>query len=92
MAHCNTIFSQILKFVSRHAFEALANRHHSGRAFRATSVRGVPGNRHSYRDHLKSMIVRRNYFAITNFLYMLATWLQATLSAAINLSQNGNTR
>lgn len=34
MAHCNTIFSQILKFVPRHEFEALANRHHSGRAFR----------------------------------------------------------
>lgn len=37
MAHCNTIFSQILKFVPRHEFEDLANRHHSGRAFRAAS-------------------------------------------------------
>ena len=37
MAHCNTIFSQILKFVPRHEFEALANRHHSGRAFRTAS-------------------------------------------------------
>ena len=27
MTHCNTIFSQILKFVPRHEFEALANRH-----------------------------------------------------------------
>ena len=34
MAHCNTILSQILKFVPRHEFEALANQHHSGRAFR----------------------------------------------------------
>ncbi len=33
MAHCNTIFSQILRFVPRHEFEALANRHHSGQAF-----------------------------------------------------------
>ena len=37
MAHCNTIFSQILKFVPRHEFEGLANRHHSGRAFRTAS-------------------------------------------------------
>jgi len=37
MAHCNTIFSQILKFVPRHEFEALANRHHSGPAFRTAS-------------------------------------------------------
>jgi uncharacterized protein DUF4372 len=37
MTHCNTIFSQILKFVPRHEFETLANRHHSGRAFRTAS-------------------------------------------------------
>jgi putative transposase len=37
MAHCNTILSQILKLVSRHEFEALANQHHSGRAFRTAS-------------------------------------------------------
>ena len=37
MAHCNTIFSQILKLVPRHEFETLANQHHSGRAFRTAS-------------------------------------------------------
>ena len=37
MAHCNTIFSQILKLVSRHEFETLANQHHSGRSFRTAS-------------------------------------------------------
>ncbi len=37
MAHCNTIFSQILKLISRHEFETLANEHHSGRAFRTAS-------------------------------------------------------
>ena len=37
MAHCNTIFSQILKLVPRHEFETLAKRHHSGRAFRTAS-------------------------------------------------------
>lgn len=37
MAHCNTILSQILRFVSRHEFESLANHHHSGRAFRTAT-------------------------------------------------------
>ena len=37
MSHCNTIFSQILKFVSRHEFEALAKQHHLGRSFRTAS-------------------------------------------------------
>jgi len=37
MAHCNTIFSQILKLVPRHEFETLANQHHSGRSFRTAS-------------------------------------------------------
>ena len=37
MAHCNTILSQILKLIPRHEFETLANRHHSGRAFRTAS-------------------------------------------------------
>ena len=37
MAHCNTILSQLLKLVSRHDFEALANKHHSGRSFRPAS-------------------------------------------------------
>ncbi|MBL3529298.1 MAG: IS4 family transposase [gamma proteobacterium endosymbiont of Lamellibrachia anaximandri] len=37
MAHCNTIYSQILKFVPRHEFETLAKQHHSGRSFRTAS-------------------------------------------------------
>ncbi|MCP5275490.1 MAG: IS4 family transposase [Burkholderiales bacterium] len=37
MAHCNTILSQVLKFVSRHEFESLANHHHSGRSFRTAT-------------------------------------------------------
>jgi len=37
MAHCNTIFSQILKLVPRHEFETLAEQHHSGRSFRTAS-------------------------------------------------------
>jgi hypothetical protein len=37
MAHCNTIFSQILRLVPRHEFEVLANQHHSGRSFRTAS-------------------------------------------------------
>ena len=34
MEHSNTIMSQITKIVSRHEFEALAKRHHTGRTFR----------------------------------------------------------
>lgn len=34
MAHHNTVFSQLLKLVPRHEFEALANRHHEGRKLR----------------------------------------------------------
>lgn len=37
MAHCNTIFSQILKLIPRHEFETLAKQHHSGRVFRTAS-------------------------------------------------------
>jgi len=37
MAHNNTVFSQLLKLVSRHEFETLAKRHHSGRSFRKAS-------------------------------------------------------
>ncbi len=37
MSHCNTIFSQILKLVSRHEFETLVKQHHSGRFFRTAS-------------------------------------------------------
>jgi putative transposase len=37
MSHFNTILSQILKFVPRHEFEALAIEHHSGRSFRKAS-------------------------------------------------------
>ena len=37
LAHCNTILSQVVNFVSRHEFEELANRHHSGRSFRTAS-------------------------------------------------------
>ncbi len=37
MAHHNTVFSQLLKFIPRHEFETLANRHHSGRSFRTAS-------------------------------------------------------
>jgi len=37
MAHDNTVFSQLLKLVSRHEFETLAKQHHSGRSFRTAS-------------------------------------------------------
>ena len=34
MAHHNTVFSQLLRFIPRHEFETLAKQHHSGRCFR----------------------------------------------------------
>ena len=37
MAHNNTVFAQLLKFVPRHEFDTLANEHHSGRRFRTAS-------------------------------------------------------
>lgn len=37
MAHNNTLVSQLLKLVSRHEFEVLANQHHTGRKFRTAS-------------------------------------------------------
>jgi len=37
LAHHNTVFSQLLKFIPRHEFESLAKQHHSGRSFRTAS-------------------------------------------------------
>ena len=37
MAHCNTVFSQLLKLIDRHEFETLAKQHHCGRSFRTAS-------------------------------------------------------
>ena len=37
MAHHSTVFSQLLKYIPRHEFETLANRHHCGRSFRTAS-------------------------------------------------------
>ena len=37
MAQHNTVFSQLLKFVSRHEFEGLAKQHHCSQKLRATS-------------------------------------------------------
>ena len=37
MAHCNTIFAQMLKIMPRHEFETLAKQHHRGRALRKAS-------------------------------------------------------
>ncbi len=66
MAHCNTIFSQILKLVPRHEFETLANIHHSGRSFRTASrwsqfvtmVMGQLAGRSSLRDIVDNISVQ----------------------------------
>lgn len=58
MAHHNTIFSQLLKFLPRHEFEQLAKQHHHGGALRTTNrwsqfvalVLGQLAGRQSLRD------------------------------------------
>jgi hypothetical protein len=63
MAHCNTIFSQLLRFVSRHEFETLAKQHHSGRSFRTASrwsqfvtmTMGQLAGRNSLRDIVENI-------------------------------------
>jgi putative transposase len=37
LAHHNTVFAQLLKLISRHEFEALANQHHEGQKLRKMS-------------------------------------------------------
>ncbi len=37
MAHCRTVFSQIVRFFPRHEFQALADKHHVGQKFRSFS-------------------------------------------------------
>lgn len=37
MAHHNTVFAQLLKFIPRHEFETLANRYHEGQKLRKMS-------------------------------------------------------
>lgn len=68
MAHHNTVFAQLLKFVSRHEFETLAKRYHVGRKFRKTSrwsqfvalSIGQLAGRHSLRDIESNMKAQKN--------------------------------
>ena len=63
MAHHNTVFAQMLKFIPRHEFESLAHQHHSGRRLRkmtrwtqfvAMATAQLSG-RHSLRDVASNM-------------------------------------
>jgi len=66
MAHCNTIFAQLLKIVPRHEFEKLANQHHSGRSFRTATrwsqfvamCMGQLSGRSSLRDVISNLSVQ----------------------------------
>ena len=63
MAHHNTVFAQMLKFIPRHEFESLANQHHSGRRLRkmtrwtqfVTMATAQLSGRHSLRDVASNM-------------------------------------
>lgn len=75
MAHHNTTFAQLLKFLPRHEFEALAKQHHQGGALRTTSrwsqfvalTLGQLAGRHSLRD------IESNLKAQGQRLYHLGT-------------------
>ena len=84
MAHHNTVFSQLLKLVSRHEFETLANQHHEGRKLRkmtrwsqfiAMALAQLSG-RNSLRD------VVSNLSAQTAKLYHLGTTVVSRSSLA----------
>ena len=63
LSHHNTVFSQLLKLVSRHEFETLAKQHHSGRSFRTatrwsqfvTMTMAQLSGRNSLRDIVENM-------------------------------------
>ena len=63
MAHHNTVFAQMLKFIPRHELESLANQHHSGRRLRkmmrwpqfVTMATAQLSGRHSLRDVASNM-------------------------------------
>lgn len=75
MAHCNTVFSQLLKLIPRHEFETLAKQHHCGRSFRSASrwsqfvtmAMGQLSGRNSLRD------IVENISAQTHRLYHLGS-------------------
>ncbi len=75
MAHCNTVFSQLLKLIPRHEFETLSKQHHSGRSFRkasrwsqfVTMAMGQLSGRNSLRD------IVENISAQTHRLYHLGS-------------------
>ncbi|MCG7938719.1 MAG: IS4 family transposase [Candidatus Thiodiazotropha lotti] len=75
MAHNNTVFSQLLKLISRHEFETLGKQHHRGRSFRNNSrwsqfvvmMMGQLSGRKSLRDMID------NFGAQSHRLYHLGS-------------------
>ena len=66
MAHHNTVFAQLLKFIPRHEFESLANQHHAGCRLRKMTrwtqfismATAQLSSRHSLRDVVSNMIAQ----------------------------------
>lgn len=87
MAHCNTVFAQILKMIPRHEFEQLANQHHSGRSFRKASrwsqfvamTMAQLSGRFSLRDIVDNMQAQSH-----RLYHMGSTCLSRTTLARIN--------
>ena len=78
MAHHNTVFAQLLKFVPRHEFESLANQHHSGRTLRkmtrwtqfVSMATAQLSGRHSLRDVVSNLTAqaRKLYYLGIRFV------------------------
>lgn len=90
MAHNNTVFSQLLKFIPRHEFESLAKKHHQGQKLRKMSRwsqfvalgLGQLSSRSSLRD------IVENISAQTKKLYHLgATIVSRSSLARVNEQQ-----
>ncbi len=86
MAHCNTIFHQLLHLCPRHEFETLASQHHVGQRFRSFNrwtqfgalFMGQLTGRRSLRDIVANMTVHREKFYHLGF----ANISRATLARA----------
>ncbi|SDA28307.1 hypothetical protein SAMN05216315_13732 [Nitrosospira sp. Nsp18] len=64
MAHCNTVFLQLLKIVGRREFEAIASLHHQGQSLRDIETNLQAQRQHSY--HLGSAPIARSSLARLN--------------------------
>jgi hypothetical protein len=84
LAHQNTVFAQLLKLVSIHDFEVLANQHHTGRKLRKmtrwSQFLAMPTAQLSSRYSLRDVV--SNLTAQASKLYHLGAHIVSRLSLA----------